>query len=939
MNLKRVSILYSTSAFFALVFFTAFSALASVTQDYEKAVQAFIQNKYKDAFIHVKNALQEEPEYLPAQLLLAKIYQVNGMFRYADNEFQKVYDEGGDVNLIYEPWGEVLLRLKESDRILALSVSDKLTTETRIKWYVVRARACMQQDRVLCAKREYEQILSMAPQHPVGLNGLALLAINENNFVKAQEYLSLSFDQDKQRAQTWWLKGKLAKENKHFEQAQAYFNQAFLLAPENPIMARSLIDAYIASSDFDAALLITEDLLVKAEDDLYVLFVNSWLVSQLDSLNAIRPQLEQIATRLANVQEELLLAEPALFYLRGMVALMQKNFETARENFMSFSKHAESDVQTAILLASTNIALGDKKAAMTALQSHEQELIDDNVQQALLLGSLYIDNHRNFKAVDLLEKLEKRYPSDINVRLFAIRVALSRKKIDEGDVLLDELLQQYPSNRQVLLAYALHYLNKGKPEQAKHAIKTLLEKYPSDIAIQNMFAAQLIIEKKYTQAQQILKRVLAQSPNLFAAQYNQATLYIHQREFQQAKDILVKLVALRPDHLQVAFQLAKIDFQLGEIQSAISGFRRILITHGAQANVTFAAVAAYAKIADYSSAIDLLRKLLAREPGNETALVQLASFYIKAGDNAHALATLQKLEILPELLINTQIAQAELWMALDHKEKALDTMEKAHELAPKNKNVHLQWVKLMLASGATDDAERELAVLHQNYPKDPFVYFKLGELAQQQGQLDTAYAQFMKVLELDERFDLALAKLYSLSVYRGDFTQLVSYLEALVARSPERYFPRNLLAQYHFYYGSHEQAIKHYLILLEKVEESSRFALLDRLANLYFDIDSLVAQEYAEQAYALAPNDANVLHSYGWSLALNNKYQESLPLLRDASVRNSTDLTLQYHLAYTLSHLGNVTEATQILERIVNAQFDFPERHNAVALLNKIAAN
>jgi len=925
-----------TSAYLVLVFLLSFSASASVNEDYEKGIAAFSLKQYKDAYIHVKNVLQASPDYLPAQLLLAQIYQVNGMLEEADKAFLIAFESGGDPSLIFELWGEVLLRLNDSERILSLDFSNKLSNEALVNWHVIRARACMQQQRNLCAQYEYEQILLLMPQHPRGINGLALLAIENGQLAEAEEYLRQSFEQDDALAQTWWLEGKLARAKKDFSAAQRFFNKAFLLAPDNPMMARSLIDAYVASSNFDAALLITEDLMLQTEDDLYVLFVNSWLTSQVESLNVIKPQLEQISNRLANVREEVMLAEPSLFYLRGMVALMQRNFETARENFRSFSKLAESDTQTAILLASTNIALGDKKSAMNALQTHESSLIKDNLDQALLLGSLYLENNRNFKAVDLLENLQQAYPSNVSVSLFEVRVALSRDRVEEGNTLLAQLLQQYPNNRQVLLAFSLHHLNGGQPERAAKTISTLLAEYPTDIAIQNMYAAQLIIEKKYAEAKQVLTSVLAESPHLFAAQYNQATLFVHEGQLQQAKEILETLAALRPDHLQVAFQMAKVDLQLGNLQTAISGFRRILISNGAQANITFAAVAAYAQIGDNINAIDLLRKLIAREPGNETALVQLASFYLKTGDSERTLATLHKLEVFPDLSVRTKVAQAELWMALGNKAKALDIMQHVHNAVPDNRNIHLQWVKLMLASGALEEAERELNVLNQQGPNDPFVYFKKGELAQLQGRMSEAYDHFLTVLEIDDSFDLALAKLYSLSVHQGDFRQLVTLLNRLVLAFPQRYFPRNLLAQYHFYYGERELAIVHYLILLETVAPANKYAMLNRLAILNLPIDSQKSEDYAKQAYALAPTDGGVTHTYGWSMALNGKYQQSLPLLRDASVRNSTDLSLQYHLAYTLNKLGNSEEAQRLLTKAISAQEDFPQRQDAIALLQQV---
>ncbi len=931
-----------TSARCALVFFVSLSLSFSVysvnNEDYEKGKASFAQKEYKEAFIYAKNALQAEPDYLPAQILLAQLYQVNGMFTQADAAFREAFDAGGDAGLIFEPWGEVLLRLGDSERILALGFDSPLPLETRINWHTIRAKACMQQSRMLCAKYEYDQILALTADHPKGLNGLALLAILDRRYAEAEALLAKSMTQNDSQAQTWWLKGRLANERLEYAQAQAFYSRAFLLAPNNPTMARSLIDAYISSSDFDAALLITEDLLLQTEGDLYVLFVNSWLTSQVESLAVIRPQLEQIATQLANVDDVMLQTEPALYYLRGMVALMQKNYETARDNFLSYAKHTEEDVQTAILLASTNIALGDKKSAMSALQPHAETLIDSNIDQALVLGTLFLENKQNFAAVNLLNKLEEAYPNNVNVALYAVRVALSRGKVAQSNAQLSSLKARYPENRQVLMTYALHHLNNGNSVLAGEAITLLLARFPNDVSIQNMYAAQLIIDKQFEKAQEVLDRVLIQSPRLFAARYNQATLLLQRNELDEAREILLSLSTSRPEHLQVAFQLAKIDFQMGNLQAAISGFRKILVSNGAStpSNVTLAAVAAYAQIGDYKSAIELLRKLLASEPGNQVALVQLAGFFIKVSDKQQALTTLKKMDVIPSLSINTRLAQVALWTALGEQAKALEVMKSTHQLVPDDKNIHLQLVKLMLVSGKLNDAAASLEMLENDFPNDPLVRFKQGELAQAQGQLDTAYKHFENVLALDASFDLALAKLYSISVQKQSFNRFLARLNSIVKQEPTRYFPRNLLAQYHYYYGDKALAIGHYQQLLSLVDDNSRYAMLNRLAILHFPTDTDQSFVYAKEAYELAPNNADVLHSYGWSLALNDRYNESLPILREASARDAISPSLKYHLAYTLYNLDKRDEAERILTSLLTVEEYSDIRPQAEALLVEI---
>lgn len=927
---------------FSFILTLSFPAFANAKQkntasaDYESAIVSYETKAFKEAFIHIKNVLQANPDYLPAHLLLGNLYFETGLWEEAHNTYLHAYEKDADPNLVFPNWSRVLVRLRKSEQILAIDVSAGLSKANLAQWRATRAEACLIESRRLCAQKEYNELLSQLPDHPLGLNGLALLAIEDGQYKQADALLQRSLAEDDSQALTWWALGRLASARGDVLLSQRYFNKAYLISPNNAKIARSLIDAYVAVADLDAALLVTEDLLLETEDDLYVMFVNSWLTSQIDALSNIRPQLEQIDQRLSTVPEEMMIAEPSLFYLRGMVALMQTNFEQARDSFDLFTTYSEPDLQTAILLATTNMALGDKKAAMLGLQNHEPELIEQHLEQAILLGSLYLENARNFKAVRLLSSLNELYSDNVDVALFAVRVEFSRGKYKEAAEQLNSLLDQYPTNRQVLVAYALYFLDIGETQKAAKAISTLRAQFADDIAIKNMYAAQLLIEKKYAEAEVILSEVLSQAPDLFAARYNQATMLINKGLLDDAEAILLALENEKGNHLQVVFQLANIDMRRGDFESADRRYKYLLQKFGPIGKITFSAVAAMNQLRDYRSAIAVLRKLEVKEPGNPLALVQLATFYIKANDVENAKSTLLKLELIFDRPVNVLVSESQNWLALGNKDKALNSMDRARLSQPENLNLQLQWVKLLLALNKVERAESSLSALIKSYPNEPQVLFKFGELAQKKGSFTQAMTFYQKVLNEDETFDLAFAKLYALSVKTGDFSALIKRLTATVEQEPERYFTRNLLAQYHYYYGDANTAINHYLYMLEVAPEANRFALYNRLAELHLLINNEKSLHFAEQAYRLQPKDSDVLHTYGWALTINGQPQASLPLLREASVRNATSLSLQYHLAYTLVELENYSEAKRILSRLVKSSTPFEQREKANALLSRM---
>ncbi|KXJ59453.1 MAG: hypothetical protein AXW14_05720 [Alteromonas sp. Nap_26] len=907
-----------------------------INDEYEAAVVHYQDKAYKEAFLSVQNVLRDSPDYLPAYILLGSLYFDNGLLERADRTYQLALDKGADPNLIFHNWADVLLKLRKAEYLLSISFDNKLNGDVLIDWFAARASACLQLGRSICAKREYDEILARAHNHPKGLNGLALLAIDNGLYENADSLLNTSMENEIKRAETLWAKGVLEKAKGNLVDAQHFFNEAFLLAPNDARVARSLIDAYVAAADLDAALLVTEDLLLETKDDLYVMFVNSWLTSQLDTLSNIRPQLEMISQRLSTVPDDVMKSEPSLFYLRGMVALMQRNFEQARDNFMAYTVYADSDLQTAILLATANMALGDQKAATLGLQDHEDKLVKENLQQAILLGSLYLQNKRIYKAVNLLEKLQAQYGERVEVALFAVRISLARGKSEDAVSTLDSLLSSFEHNRQVLQAYALYFLDNGNSEKANVAIALLLEQFPDDLTVKNIRVAQLLMEKRLDEAEPLLMEVLTASPNLFAARYNHATLLVNRNKLEEAKAILEALEVEKSNDFQVLLQLANINVREGNVELAVSRYNTLLQRYGPSLNVTFAAVAAFNQTGDYQRAISALKSLEANEPNNALAIVQLATFYIKVGDKERAKSTLMKLTLIFDRPVNVLVSESQNWLALGDTENAYQSMQKAHKMQPDNLNLQLQWVKLLMALNKVADAQSILNDLLSRNTKNPFVLFKMGELAQLKGELDQARSYFEAVLDEDTSFDLAYAKLYAVSVNTQSFETFLERLSQRVELEPTRYFTRNLLAQYHFYYGNAEQARLHYDVLLKSAQPDTQYAIYNRLAILTLSSEPENSLALATEAYKRNPTNADVLHTYGWALTVNNKAQEALPILREASVRDATSLSLQYHLAYTLANIGNRVEAKRILITLLNKDEVFAQKQQAQDLLAEL---
>ena len=101
------------------------------------------------------------------------------------------------------------------------------------------------------------------------------------------------------------------------------------------------------------------------------------------------------------------------------------------------------------------------------------------------------------------------------------------------------------------------------------------------------------------------------------------------------------------------------------------------------------------------------------------------------------------------------------------------------------------------------------------------------------------------------------------------------------------------------------------------------------------------ARLLAERAYYISPTP-ETSDTLGWILAREGQVQAGLPLIRQAAAatvaRQRADPSMLYRLGYTLKEAGQRDEAIRVLDAVVKADVQFPEREAATRLLETLRA-
>ena len=92
----------------------------------------------------------------------------------------------------------------------------------------------------------------------------------------------------------------------------------------------------------------------------------------------------------------------------------------------------------------------------------------------------------------------------------------------------------------------------------------------------------------------------------------------------------------------------------------------------------------------------------------------------------------------------------------------------------------------------------------------------------------------------------------------------------------------------------------------------------------------------ARAAHELAPENPMVIDTLGWVFFKQGKFEEALPLLRDARLRAPGNAEIRYHLARVLTATGRKSEAKRELQEALRLATKFEGADDARALLQSL---
>ncbi|GAC17133.1 XrtA/PEP-CTERM system TPR-repeat protein PrsT [Paraglaciecola arctica] len=926
--------MFKSNLFGLLLLILSLQTLANSSQDYESAISAYNEKNYKEAYIHLKNSLQKDPDNLPAKIMMGKLLLKNTYFEEAETEFYEALELGADINLVIEPLGNSLLFQHKYDDIFSLNYKGRLSSEVAFQWILIKTAANMKLKKYIDARQDYIEALQLFPNNIKALNSFASLEITLNKLDSAEALIARALEVDKKDPRAWHLKGEVAKIRNNIDSAQTLLEKAIQLDPQDPLIRRSLVDVYITTKNYDAAQDLIKLILEQTPNDPMAMLLNSWLLSEKEQNLEASSQLEALSNKLSNISNETLLSEPTLLYISALSFYTNNKLEQASSQFAQYIIREPGNTAAITLLAKTYVKLGQVKLALSLLQDNQAILLS-NLDTMILLGELYLVNNKAFKVIELLYQLQKEYPAEPSVELLEIKTMAARGKTQQA---IDKIVASPngSTDPRFLLTLSMLHLELEQFELANEIADALLSAQGDNPDFLNLKAAILIKLKKWDLAKPLVERVLDKQPSHFSARFNLSTIYAVEQNYQAANTILSELSQQQDTNIQVLIMLARMQAQLNDTENAVVNLQNALTLQSDNVQALEILSGIYQQNNQLVEAVRQLNKLTRLDPKNIIYHFKKAELYLKQQDEVNLKRELRELRSLADGEPQHLFALSNLLLRAEDPESAKLVIIKAIQLSPDNLHYSFEYAKLLLVLKDWTKVESLLIELNTKHPDNANIKLLEGDLALAQKNTLLAAQKYSSALQLDPNFNQALVGFYQITLQGVALELFDKQVNNLLDKNPNNALLRNLLADFYINLHKFELAKPHYELLLKVKDYPIKAYVYNNLSNIALETNIVEAQEYIQKALELDENSASILDTQGWIMAKQAKYEEALTILRMAFSVDSKDPAIRYHLGFILNKLGRDEEARKELSNALTSEKNFYERELAQQLLDSI---
>lgn len=904
------------------------------SQLYEKALVEYNLGQVRVAYIHLKNALLNDPFLLSAHLLLGKIYLELGQGERAEKELLIADGLGAHQTLTLIPLARAYLQQGKSQKLLDELYPLNTLPEEDAELLALRGQAHLDLEQYYEAQRAFTQAWERNQNNVSAVLGRIRVLLLKGELSEADFYSRRATELAPDNPETWYLRGRLSRGLGDIASALKDFEQAVEVMPAYLPAWLAKTSVQLELGRFDQALESARRARELYPNDPRGAYLEAVVQARRGETGIAGELLGEAQLQLSQLPPELLESHGPTLLLAGMVAYGLKRWTQASGYLTLYLEKFPDSVGPRVILAQLHLDNHKPEQAIKLLEP--AAALAPGTQKILsLLAEAYLRDGQYVRAAQYLrEAIEVDEDNPILATQRAINAfGLGRRSRAIAE--MTEVFESHPGLRVAGASLVVMSLKERRFDEAVSVARTLLQDSPYNLAYLNLYGVALMTAGEHDAARWAFELALLLDWRFDPAQVNLAELDLREGSADAARERLELLYARNRRLVRVMLMLARACEAQGDLETARDWAQRAVGADPSSVPIAVYLTDLLLKMQESSRALELVESAQIRsEDANDMDLVAaLSRAYLANGYKATAQVALQRASSLAGYdgarLLEVALLQ---WKAGDIK-GAIWSLEKAVKGQPNYLPARIKLGEIYQEIGDSALANDVAKALARDFPDQPFGNHLAGVIALARGDNQSALARFKAAFNSQPSSVLAIRVYETVQKVDGSEPAL-DFLSEWVAGHPDDSVANQAYAEALYRAGRAADAERYYERVL--AESPDNPLLLNNLALIYAREKKSGAVELAQKAFELRPDSAEITDTLGWVLVLSGQPDQGLKHLRDAQVIATAPGGVDYHVAYALEKLGRYAEAERTVATALERGGDFPEREAAEVLRDRL---
>jgi tetratricopeptide (TPR) repeat protein len=642
----------------------------------EKAEAFLAQSDLEKAQLELRNALQIDPNFAKAQLMLADVSEKLGDPRKALQLYQSVLDQDAGNLAARAGLARIYLFGGLTEKAMELVAPGLAQAPDTPELLAIRGAAKARLGDATGAVADAERALAIDPKNESAAALVAALYMQQNRVDDARKKLEAATAAVPKSVDLRLILADIYARSGETERAEQTLLEIVRLQPDKIAHRQSLARFYMAHKRVDDA----EKALRKAVE------------IAPDNLDARKTLVDFVAAQRS---------------VEAGIALLQE-----------YEKADPKNLDLKLSIGDFYAARGRAEEAKSAYD-RVVELGKDKPQALVARNRLaaYEVSQKNFdEARRLIGEVLAANPQDNDALALRAQIALDKGDPAAAVADLRAVLRDQPVSVPVQRALASAYLQSKDVALAEETLRKAIETNPADPDLRVDLAQVLVSSGRADRALEELRKTVDEYPQNVAAQEHLFLMYAQKNDTASARAIALSVKSARPDLGIGDYLLGLVELADGKNAAAVAALQASLKLQPTAAEPLTALVKAHLQQKDPAAAIELLQATARTQPKNAHARNLLGEVLLAQKQGTAALAAFDEAIALAPAWWMPYRGKALAQLAAQQPDAAMQTMQKGLEATSGAVPLGVDLAALKEKFGKPEDAIRVYEGLLERSP-------------------------------------------------------------------------------------------------------------------------------------------------------------------------------------------------------------------------------